>query len=154
MGYSLLWRLSGSEIAGATFRLARLVILLDPMRLRVLLGVLLVLGCGGGGDERPASPDATVAAGPWNDRQKCEHMCQAYCVHKSMCDGSEVADCREALDESDGGTCAERAELFAEITQQRVEACIAVVEAMSCPAFLHMYNYGTGVPSECNGILR
>jgi hypothetical protein len=81
-------------------------------------------------------------------------MCQTYCVHKYMCDGSDVDECRMAIDEADGGTCAERAYMFEDISQARVQACIDAIREMSCPDFLHMYNTGRGIPSECYGILR
>jgi hypothetical protein len=101
-------------------------------------------------DARPP-PDAAPRA--WTDERKCEEMCQSYCVHLYMCNGSDVDECRMAIDEADGGTCEERAELFEDISQERVERCIAEIEAMSCEEFLRMYNTGRGVPDRCEGIL-
>jgi hypothetical protein len=99
----------------------------------------------------PAPPDARSTA--WSDAEKCEHMCQSYCVHKHMCDASPVDACRMDIDAADGGTCAERAHLFRNVAQAQVEACIAAIEAMSCTAFLRMYSTGEGVPDVCRGIL-
>jgi len=101
-------------------------------------------------DAAVAVPDAAVA---WSNTEKCENMCQSYCVHKYMCDGSSIDECRMAIDEADGGTCEERAGLFKDIPQSQVEACIDAIEAMTCPEFLNMYNTGEGVPAPCHGIL-
>jgi hypothetical protein len=136
---------------------------------RLLLAVLLgYLGACSGEDQVTRTPgllpppDAGVAdvattppdaAPPWSDATKCENLCQRYCVHKHMCDGSSIDTCRMAIDEADGGTCAERADLFRDIPQAQVEACIDAIEAMSCPAFLRMFNTGEGVPPVCHGIL-
>jgi hypothetical protein len=106
-------------------------------------------------DAAPPRPDAAPPPPPpWTDFEKCENMCQSYCLHKSTCDGSSVAQCRMHINDADGGTCEERAYLFANIPQSHVEACIDAVDAMSCPAFLHMYNTGQGIPAPCVGILR
>jgi hypothetical protein len=108
-------------------------------------------------DARPPSPDArppdAAPAAAWSDAEKCENMCQSYCVHKYMCDRSSIDACRMAIDDADGGTCQQRAGLFEDIPQSQVEACIDAIEAMTCPDFLHMYNTGEGVPAPCHGIL-
>ncbi len=80
-------------------------------------------------------------------------MCQAYCVHKYMCDGSSIEECRMAIDEDEGGTCPERDDMFENVEQHEVEACIEAIQDMSCPAFLRMFNTGMGVPQPCHGIL-
>lgn len=108
-------------------------------------------------DAAPPPPRVDAAPpppGPWSNTQKCENMCQSYCVHLYNCDGSSIEECRMAIDMADGGTCDQRANLFADIPQAQVEACIADIDAMSCPDFLHMYNTGEGVPSSCHGILN
>jgi hypothetical protein len=58
-----------------------------------------------------------------------------------------------AIDEADGGTCAERADLFDDISESQVRECIEAIEAMSCSQFLDMFNTGDDVPEECEGIL-
>ena len=111
----------------------------------------VVPGADAGTEVTDAFPDAPVAV--WSDAEKCENMCQAYCVHKSMCDGSSVDACRMTLDEENGGTCQQRAGLFDEVPQSQVQACIDAIAAMSCPAFLHLYDTGEGMPPPCDGIL-
>jgi hypothetical protein len=128
------------------------------MAWRLALSVLLV-ACAGNDDTTtrdpitPAADAGVEAMTAWSDAEKCENMCQRYCVKRYMCDGSEIDACRMAIDEADGGTCEERAPLFEDIAESRVRACIDAVEAMTCTAFLHMYDTGEGVPSPCHGIL-
>jgi hypothetical protein len=108
----------------------------------------------------PPPPKVDAAAPPppdpepvWSDAVKCENMCQSYCVHKYMCDGSDIGACRMAIDEADGGTCTQRAHLFSDLSQGQVEACISAIEEMSCRAFVYMFNTGDGVPKACVGII-
>jgi hypothetical protein len=108
--------------------------------------LVLLAGCAG------SSPDPAAPAA-WTDQEKCENICQSYCVHKSGCDGSSIPACRMAIDHADGGTCVVRARLFRDIAEEQVQECIDAVDAMSCPAFLDMYDTGANVPAPCAGIL-
>jgi len=120
------------------------------MKARLILSMLFLLGC--------AAADGTDVAPPpppksWSDQQKCENMCQGYCVQRQMCDGTSVDRCRMTIDQADGGTCARRAHLFENLSEQEVQACIDAIAAMACPDFLYMYSTGRGIPGACEGIL-
>jgi hypothetical protein len=110
--------------------------------------LLLLTACAGSEVSAPAEQEAV-----WSDAEKCDHMCMAYCVRENMCDGGAILACRMALDHADGGTCMERAKLFTPVPQAQVEACIDAIDAMTCPAFLELYDSGKGVPAPCVGIL-
>jgi hypothetical protein len=107
-------------------------------------------------DAAPPPPPKADAAPPpaaWTDQQKCENMCQSYCVHRYNCDGTPITECRMAIDDADGGTCVQRAYLFSDISESQVQACIDAINAMSCTDFERMYNTGAGMPTSCKGIL-
>jgi len=89
----------------------------------------------------------------WTNVEKCNNMCESYCVKRELCDGTPIEECRMAIDDADGGTCAERADLFADIPESQVRACIAAINEMTCPEFVRMINTGESVPQPCHGIL-
>ena len=102
------------------------------------------------------APDAhpPTSGTTWSDVDKCNQMCGAYCMKRYLCDGTAESTCRAAIDADNGGPCESRGDTFAQFSQERVESCIDSIQAMSCSAFLDMFNTGSGVPSACQGILN
>jgi hypothetical protein len=97
-------------------------------------------------------PDAAPPQ-PWSNVTKCERMCGSYCMRRFVCANVPLEKCRMAIDDAEGGTCEERGDEFRKVSQEKVQACIDAIEAMSCTDFMRMFNTGSGVPAPCHGIL-